>query len=86
MSFTSSPASQLRALLDQPVCHVMPSAFDALSARLIAQTGFSVGFMTGFGVSAARIGEPDVGLISYGEMVDQGRNICAAAPGLPIIG
>jgi 2-methylisocitrate lyase-like PEP mutase family enzyme len=81
-----SPAQQLRALLDEPTCHIMPCAFDALSARMIAQAGFDVGFMTGFGVSASRIGQPDVGLISYGEMLDSGRNICAAAPTLPLIG
>ncbi|MCV6574999.1 MAG: isocitrate lyase/PEP mutase family protein [Cohaesibacter sp.] len=81
-----SPAQALRALLEKPCCHIMPCAFDALSARMIAQHGFDVGFMTGFGVSASRIGQPDVGLISYGEMVDSGRNICAAAPRLPIIG
>jgi 2-methylisocitrate lyase-like PEP mutase family enzyme len=47
--------------------------------------GFELGFMSGFGVSAARIGAPDTGLISYGEMLDQGRNICAAVK-LPMIG
>lgn len=95
MTHSSSPSSahtligsaaQLRKLLEEPRCHIMPCAFDALSARMIQQTGFNVGFMTGFGVSASRIGQPDVGLISYGEMVDSGRNICAAAPRLPIIG
>jgi hypothetical protein len=38
-------------------------------------TGFPVGFMSGFCTSAARLGQPDTGLISYGEMVDQGRCI-----------
>jgi 2-methylisocitrate lyase-like PEP mutase family enzyme len=41
--------------------------------------------MSGFAVAAARLGLPDTGLISYGEMLDQGRNICAAAP-IPVIG
>jgi len=82
----SGPSAQLRKLLDEPRCHIMPCAFDALSARMIQQTGFDIGFMTGFGVSASRIGQPDTGLISYGEMIDSGRNICAAAPQLPLIG
>lgn len=57
----------------------MPCCFDSLSAKMIARAGFPLTFMSGFAVSAARIGQPDTGLISYGEMVDQGRNICMAA-------
>ena len=36
-------------------------------------------------MSAARLGMPDAGLISYGEMVDEGSLICAATK-LPVIG
>lgn len=81
-----SHAQTLRLRLMESRCHVMPCAFDALSARLIQQAGFDISFMSGFGVSSSRIGQPDVGLISYGEMVDAGRDICVAAPHLPIIG
>jgi 2-methylisocitrate lyase-like PEP mutase family enzyme len=63
----------------------MPCCFDGLSARLIADAGFELTFMSGFGVSAARLGAPDTGLISYGEMLDQGRNVCAASR-IPVIG
>ena len=63
----------------------MPCCFDALSARLIEQAGFDLTFMSGFAVSASRLGMPDTGLISFGEMLDQGRNICAATR-LPVIG
>ncbi|WP_437677622.1 isocitrate lyase/PEP mutase family protein [Sorangium sp. So ce131] len=80
-----SPAQKLRALLDTPGLLVMPCCFDALSARLIEQAGFSLTFMSGFAVSAARLGAPDTGLISYGEMVDQARAICAAVS-IPVIG
>lgn len=80
-----SPADTLRALLAEDTLRVMPCCWDALSARLIEQAGFPLTFMSGFAVSAARIGAPDTGLISMGEMVDQGRNICAAV-GLPVIG
>ncbi len=63
----------------------MPCCFDALSARLIEQAGFELTLMSGFTVSATRLGMPDTGLISFGEMLDQGRNICAATR-LPVIG
>ena len=81
----TSKAKTLRALFDQDTCHAMPCCWDALSAKMIAQAGFPFTFMSGFAVSASRIGQPDLGLISYGEIVDQGRNICAAAD-IPIIG
>jgi 2-methylisocitrate lyase-like PEP mutase family enzyme len=81
----NTPAAALRRLLAGPELAVMPCCFDALSARLIERAGFPVTFMSGFGVSAARLGLPDTGLISYGEIVDSGRNICAATT-IPVIG
>jgi 2-methylisocitrate lyase-like PEP mutase family enzyme len=78
-------ADRLRALLRRPGLLVMPGCHDAMSARLIEEAGFELGFMSGFAVSAARLGMPDAGLISYGELVDQGQNICGAVS-IPIIG
>jgi 2-methylisocitrate lyase-like PEP mutase family enzyme len=80
-----SPTNHLRELLAAPEILVMPGCFDALSARLIERAGFSSTFMGGFAVSASRIGMPDAGLISYAEMLDQGRNICSAVS-IPVIG
>jgi 2-methylisocitrate lyase-like PEP mutase family enzyme len=80
-----SPAAKLRRLLDRPGLRVMPCCFDALSARLVERAGFELTFMSGFAVSAARLALPDTGLISYGEMVEQGRAICAAVS-IPVIG
>jgi 2-methylisocitrate lyase-like PEP mutase family enzyme len=81
----NSAAHRLRTLLDQPGLLTMPCCFDGLSARLIEQAGFPLTFMSGFAVSAARLGLPDTGLISFGEMLDQGRNICSAVK-IPVIG
>lgn len=80
-----SPARRLRALLEEPRLHLMPCCFDALSARLIERAGFAVSFMSGFAVSASRLALPDTGLISYAEMLDQGRSICDAVD-IPVIG
>ncbi|WP_340117191.1 isocitrate lyase/PEP mutase family protein [Pelagibius sp. 7325] len=85
MTESASRAETLRRLLAEPQLAVMPCCFDALSAKLIEQAGFSVTFMSGFAVSAARLGLPDTGLISYGEIVDAGRGICAATT-IPVIG
>ena len=81
----NAAAARLRALLEAPGLVVMPSCFDALSARLIERAGFPAAFMSGFAVAAARLGLPDTGLISYGEMADQGRAICSAVS-IPVIG
>ncbi len=80
-----TPAQRLRVLLDGPGILVMPGCHDAMSARLIEEAGFELGFMSGFAVSAARLGMPDTGLISYGELADQGQNICRAVS-IPLIG
>lgn len=79
-----SSAARLRELLARPGLLIMPCCFDALSAKLIERAGFSLTFMSGFAVSAARLGMPDTGLISYGEMRDQLRDICAAVS-IPVL-
>lgn len=81
----TSPAQRLRQRLQRPGILIMPGCHDAMSARLIQEAGFDIGFMSGFAVSASRLGMPDTGLISYGELVDQGANICRAVT-IPMIG
>ena len=78
-------ADRLRTLLRRPGILVMPGCHDAMSARLIEEAGFELGFMSGFAVSAARLGMPDTGLISYGELVEQGRYVCSSVS-IPMIG
>lgn len=80
-----TPAKLLRDLLARDVCHVVPCCFDALSAKLIEQEGYDLTFMSGFAASASRIGAPDLGLMSYGEVVDQAANI-ASAIRIPLLG
>ncbi|URD84317.1 Isocitrate lyase family [Musa troglodytarum] len=80
-----SAAEALRRILESPGIHQGPACFDALSGRLVERAGFPLCFMSGFSVSAARLGLPDVGLISYGEMADQGRQITQAVT-IPVIG
>jgi 2-methylisocitrate lyase-like PEP mutase family enzyme len=82
----STPAARLRELLAEPRCIVMPGCFDAMSASLVHQAGYPVAFMSGFSVSAARLGRPDTGLISFGEMLDSLRAVTeAAAPDTLVI-
>src|SRR5215216_1237076 len=81
----TTSAARLRLLLARPGLLTMPGCHDAMSARLIEEAGFELGFMSGFAVSAARLGMPDAGLISYAELADQGQNICRAVS-IPLIG
>ncbi|TYC54002.1 isocitrate lyase/PEP mutase family protein [Rhodobacterales bacterium] len=80
----SASAEALRNLLAQDKLHVMPCCFDALSAKLIQQAGFDLTFLSGFAASAARIGQPDLGLMSYAEVLDQARNSIDAV-NIPLI-
>ena len=80
-----TPADKLRRLLTEGRLLSMPCCYDALSAKLIEQAGFDLTFMSGFAVSASRIGEPDLGLMSYAEVQDQARSICDAIS-IPLIG
>ncbi|XP_057540957.1 uncharacterized protein LOC130818775 [Amaranthus tricolor] len=82
---SDSPVKSIRRLLDSPGLHQGPACFDALSAKLVQDAGFDFCFTSGFSISAARLGLPDVGLISYGEMVDQGQKITDAVS-IPVIG
>ena len=81
-----TPAQRLRDILAAPGVEVMPGCFDALSAKLVADAGFKVTFMSGFAVSAARLGLPDTGLISFVEMLDSVRNCVSGAGKVPLIG
>lgn len=73
-----------RYLLGQQSIICLPGAFDAWSARLIEQAGFPAVYMTGYGVSASVLGQPDIGLITLTEMADQARNI-ASVVGIPVV-
>ena len=81
-----TPAQKLRDLLSEPTIEIMPGCYDALSAKLVADAGYRVTFMSGFAVSAARLGLPDTGLISFTEMLDSLRSCCAGAGKVPVIG
>ena len=81
--------TRLRELLVGPDLIVAPGAYDALSARLIAQAGFPAVYMTGFGTAASVLGQPDVGLLTMSEMVSRAAAIAAViasvASDLPLI-
>src|SRR3712207_2097306 len=66
---------RLRELLEGPEPVLAPGAYDALSARLVEGVGFEAVYMTGFGTAASLLGRPDIGLLTFSEMVDNARRI-----------
>ncbi|HAB38514.1 MAG TPA: carboxyvinyl-carboxyphosphonate phosphorylmutase [Rhodobacteraceae bacterium] len=80
-----SKTQLLRELITREQLDITPCCGDPLGAKLIEQAGFPLAFMSGFCVSAQRLGLPDTGLISSTEMIDQGRNIASAIT-IPVIG
>lgn len=75
MKYINNSASYLRKLLKQNELISAPCCFDALSAKLVENSGFKLTVMSGFSVAATRLCMPDLGLISYSEVFDQAKNI-----------
>jgi 2-methylisocitrate lyase-like PEP mutase family enzyme len=78
------PALQLKEALAAGRIVQAPGAYDALSARLVERAGFPAVYMTGFGATAARLGQPDIGLLTQTEMTTQARDMVRAV-GIPVI-
>ena len=77
--------TRFRSLLAGPDLLVAPGAYDGLSARLIAQAGFPLVYMTGFGTAASVLGQPDVGLLTMSEMVSRASALAAVIGDIPLI-
>jgi carboxyvinyl-carboxyphosphonate phosphorylmutase len=74
----------LRRLFQKGELIVAPGAHDALTAKVVAQTGFPALYMTGYGQSASTLGYPDVGLMTMSEMVSRAAAI-AEACNIPVV-
>jgi 2-methylisocitrate lyase-like PEP mutase family enzyme len=75
---------RLRAVLDSDGIAVAPGVHDPLSARVAEEVGFDLVAMTGNGTSLAKIGQPDVGVLTLPEMVENARYIQQAVD-VPLI-
>ena len=56
---------------------LMPGVYDALSARIADRVGFDIVFISGYSVSAVRLGEPDFGFLTQTEMAEAARTSAA---------
>jgi 2-methylisocitrate lyase-like PEP mutase family enzyme len=70
----------MKKLLSQPGLHVMPGCGDGLGARLVEEAGFKLAFASGSTISALRLAQPDMDLLSFSEMRDAVEICTTAAP------
>ena len=84
MGTRENPAERIRRLMERPGIIMAPGAYDALTARLIEDAGFSVVYATGAGISNTQLGLADKGLLSFGEILHQVTRIVYATD-LPVI-
>ena len=70
-----SGAQRIRELVSKGAV-LMPGLYDALTARIAARVGFDVVFVSGYSVSATRLGEPDFGFVTQTEMAEAARAVC----------
>jgi 2-methylisocitrate lyase-like PEP mutase family enzyme len=77
------PATALRDAMGRGIV-MAPGAPDSLTARLVERAGFPAVYMTGLGATAARLGQPDLGLLTGTEMAEHARSM-ARAVGIPVV-
>jgi methylisocitrate lyase len=74
----------LRRLLKEEEVLLAPGCFNALSARLIEQSGFEAIYVSGAAVAGNFLGYPDIGLTTMNDVLENARNIVRVT-GLPVI-
>jgi 2-methylisocitrate lyase-like PEP mutase family enzyme len=81
-----TPPERMRALLStQPGLIPMPAVWDGITAKLTWGAGFKTAFLSGSCVAAARLGGPDLDLVSFAEMFDSFNMVHGAAPDLLVL-
>jgi 2-methylisocitrate lyase-like PEP mutase family enzyme len=81
-----TPPEKMRALLaSQPGLITMPAVWDGITAKLTYEAGFKTAFLSGSCCAAARLGGPDLDLLSFAEMMDSFTMVHGAAPDLLVL-
>ncbi|WP_394619014.1 oxaloacetate decarboxylase [Lentzea sp. JNUCC 0626] len=75
--------AKLREMINGDGVHLAPGAFDGLTTRLVEQAGFELVYGSG-GAIARSAGVPDIGLLSFTEVLDRLTQM-AEVTSLPII-
>ena len=67
--------ARLRAGIEAEKLLVAPGCYDCITGRLVERAGFEAAYVTGSGVSLSALGAPDVGLMSFHEIMDRVKRI-----------
>jgi methylisocitrate lyase len=76
---------RIRELLNDGTTILMPGVWDALSARLAAEAGFEVCFVSGYASAATLLGLPDFGYLTQTEITEVARRVCTAVPQMAVV-
>ena len=60
----------LRSRLNRKPIVVAPGVYDAFTALIATQAGFSTLYVSGAAIAYTRLGRPDIGLVSMSEVAD----------------
>ncbi len=74
----SNRVDVLRSALQRRQAVVVPGCHDALSAKIVEQSGFEAVQISGFGIAGSLLGKPDVGLVDMKDILDITGHICRA--------
>jgi 2,3-dimethylmalate lyase len=68
---------RLREILNRPGCTVHPAVYDCISAVLMEEAGFEMLCISGAALAASLHGLPDIGFLSFDDMLGAARRISA---------
>ncbi len=60
----------LRARLTRPPILIAPGVYDSLTALIAEKAGFEALYVSGAAIAYTRLGRPDIGLVTMGEVLD----------------
>jgi len=75
MKSINGMAERFRKALSQPGAIEVPGCYDVLSAMLLERAGFPAVFLSGYGLAASLLGNPDIGLTTLSETASLTRNL-----------
>ncbi len=70
--------TRLRQLIEAEELLIAPGAYDPYLAKCVERAGFDAIYVTGAGVSHSALGMPDLGLLTFTEMLDRAGRIADA--------
>ena len=69
--------TKLRRAIDSGETLVAPGVYDMISATIAEKVGFPAVFVGGYGVSASHLGVPDVGIMTFTDILERVRTFSA---------